>query len=343
VAADNSTVDSDTVRRALEQTSVLDRLDVSMSALSIRAIGSGVNDVFRVESERGNGARFVLKFATFSTADHFLAAVAAYRLLGAYTDLPVPNVYTFEAEPMETPPFVVLEYCAGKPLAEGFRDGNRSTNPNAVRALGTVIREFAQIPHAATEGYGPITAVGGSETRPTASADYADCAEMLVDYATQFYTNPSDHEALKAVAQKVPEYLRRNRDRLPSSPKPSVVVTDLSPGNLLTPGGNPPSAMSDVAELSGVIDLERAKIAPHEFTAVNTEYLLTRYISDPQPVREALYEPLPFGLDIPARDLYRLVAMGRSVGALDFWYEPGSEEHRQRGEKLATEITRIIG
>jgi hypothetical protein len=39
-----------------------------------------------------------------------------------------------------------------------------------------------------------------------------------------------------------------------------------------------------------------------------------------------------------ARELYWLVAMGRSVHALDRWYEAGSQRHQRRGTEPAEEI-----
>jgi hypothetical protein len=122
---------------------------------------------------------------------------------------------------------------------------------------------------------------------------------------------------------------------------PSVVVTDFGPSNLLAPNGGRPGN-GTVGELTGVLDLERAKIGPVGFTAVNAEYLLTRGVNNPGPLVEALYDPLPFGPDLPRRDLYRLVALGRSVGALDLWYEVGSEEHRRRGDAVAAELERRL-
>lgn len=55
-----------------------------------------------------------------------------------------------------------------------------------------------------------------------------------------------------------------------------------------------------------------------------------------------VYDPLPFGPDLPRRDLYRLLAMGREVGALDLWYEGGSQTHERRGNTLAREIEQIV-
>ncbi|WP_258302608.1 hypothetical protein [Haloferax larsenii] len=135
------------------------------------------------------------------------------------------------------------------------------------------------------------------------------------------------------------DYLQASRDRLPESPSPSILVTDFSPANLMSRDGTPPES---VEELTGVIDLERAKIGPLEFAAVNAEYLLTRYIDDPEPVREALYDPLPFGPDIPQRDFYRVLAMGRSVAALPFWYDPESDLYEQRASAIASELDRIV-
>lgn len=116
-------------------------------------------------------------------------------------------------------------------------------------------------------------------------------------------------------------------------------MTDLSPGNLLAPGATPPAGVDG---LTGVVDLERAKVGPAALTAVNAEYLLTRFVEDPGPVRRALYDPLPFGPDVPARDCYRLVALSRSAAALDAWYGSGSETHRDRGAAVAAEIADIV-
>jgi len=61
------------------------------------------------------------------------------------------------------------------------------------------------------------------------------------------------------------------------------------------------------------------------------------------PIQTALYDPLPFGPDLALRDLYRVIAMGREVGGLPIWYEPGSDMYQQRGDEIATALERIIG
>jgi aminoglycoside phosphotransferase (APT) family kinase protein len=361
------TVDYSAVVRALRGVnSPALELQEPIAESSITYIDGGVNDVFVVSPEQCRDEQFVIKFGTYSEVDHLRAGVAAYRVLAAFTDLLVPTIYAFEPDNdnsgrkfvssfaerrgeycensyvrqyEELPPFVVMEYLPGEILAEDFLDTQNATNPEAVRLLGAVINIFNQIPKHAADGYGFIQQVNFHENQPYAVGEYDDCAAWLVDYASTFYANPPEHEALEAIVPKVPDYLQAHRDRLPTTPSSSVVITDLSPQNLLSPSGEPPSS---IGELTGVIDLERAKVGPVEFTAVNTEYLLTRFLSDPEVVRDALYDPLPFEPDMPARDLYRVIAIGRSVAALPFWYEPGSETYQQRGDAIATELDRII-
>ncbi|WP_158058145.1 phosphotransferase family protein [Halorussus halophilus] len=325
------------VRQALARVEVPEQHRFSAADATITHVDGGVNDVFFVGGPDHD--EFVVKFAAYSTRAHFRAGVAAYRLLAEYTDLPVPTVYAFEENPAETPPFVVMERLPGEELAADFRDVASVTAPDAVRILGAVVGEFATIPESATDGYGPIQSFDDDGSGPRAVANFDDCATMLVEYGETLYDGSPDHDALEEIVPAVPEFLRANRDRFPTEPTPSVVITDLSPQNLLSRDGTPPDGIDGV---TGVFDLERAKIGPLEFTAINTEYLLSRYVSDPDPVREALYDPLPFDSDVPARDLYRLIAMGRSVNALARWYDPGTLEYRHRGQELATEIRRIV-
>lgn len=334
------TVDHSDVIRAIHQVTVPAlKLQEPIAESSITDIAGGVNDVFVVSPEQSSGEKFVIKFGTYSESDHLRAGVAAYRLLAIFTDLLVPTIHAFEPDNEELPPFVVMEYLPGEVLAEDFLDTQNATNPDAVRLLGEVINSFNKIPKHVAEGYGFIQRINCCEKKSYAVGEYDDCAEWFVDYASKFYANSPEHEALEAIVPEVPGYLQTHRNRLPTTPSPSVVVTDLSPQNLLSPNDEPPS---NIDGLTGVIDLERAKFGPVEFTAVNTEYLLTRFVSDPELVRNALYDPLPFEPDVPARDLYRVIAMGRSVGALPFWYEPGSKEYQQRGDAIATELNRII-
>lgn len=333
MTGDGQPVDRAAARRALDLVSVPGWSD-SPAASSVAPVGDGVNEVFRVD--RPDGDRLVVKFATHSEPAHLLAGVAAYRLLDAYTDLPVPTVHAFEPDPDGLPPFLVLDHVPGESLTDGFRD----VDPPAARALGAVVREFARVPAEAVDGYGFLREFELTGSGPRAVAGGDDWADALVEYAARLYDDPPAHDALAAVAPAVPDYLRAHRDRLPADPDPSLVVTDLSPANLLSPDGEPPS--DGVDGLTGVLDLERAKVGPPAFTAVNAEYLATRYVTDPRPIREALYEPLPFGPDVPARDLYLLVALGRSVSALPTWYDPSSEVYRQRGEAIAARIERLV-
>lgn len=306
---------------------------------SVEPISNGVNDVFVVTPVAPDGEPVVIKFGTYSESRHLRAGVAAYRLFSQYTTLPVPTVYETDFNTDEFPPFVIMEYLPGGPLASGYRDTERITDLNSVRLLGTVINEFGRIPRRAADGYGFIRDVDDGDGTPSAIGDYDDCAEWLVDYATRYYANGSNHEALRSIVAAVPHYLRAHRDLLPSDPSPSVVITDLFLDNLLC--SEDERSMNE-DELTGMIDLERARVGPMEFTAVNAEYLLTRFVSDAESVQRALYDPLPFEPDMPARELYRLIAMSRSVNALPFWYEPGSETYRQRGNEIAAEIDRIV-
>ncbi|MFB6254921.1 MAG: hypothetical protein ABEI06_09955, partial [Halobacteriaceae archaeon] len=150
---------------------------------------------------------------------------------------------------------------------------------------------------------------------------------------------------LEQVASDVPAFIRANMEQLPSNPDPSVVLTDFGTSNLLVidrSSAREENFTNDDPQLTGVVDLERAKIGPSKFTAVNAEYLMTRGVDDPDLLVNALYDPLSFEPDVPARDLYRLVATGRSVNALDVWYEPGSEQYDRRGKVIASAIDQII-
>lgn len=325
---------------------VLQSLDLSTvnlrhqpSKLNIESVSGGVNDVFTVSTDQSTDSRLVVKFGTFSKPDHFRAGVIAYRVLKAYTDLPVPTIYAAELDDEAVPPVLVMEYLPGEELAEGFHDTRRVTDPDAVRLLGKVIDAFGRIPDHGAEGYGFVRNLQHHAGQPRAVGEYDDCRSWLVDYAEQFYSDPPNHEALQSVVPNVIDYLRTQSERLPTTPRQSIVITDLSPQNLLSSDRSAPISLH---EITGIIDLERAKLGPVEFTAVNTEYLLTRYVSDPEPIREALYDPLPFQPNMPARDLYQLIAMGRSVGALPFWYEPGSKTYRERGNAIASQIKQIV-
>jgi aminoglycoside phosphotransferase (APT) family kinase protein len=330
----DTTVDCDDVRTAL---GLAYDDEIGSEIASIRAVDGGVNDVFIVTT--GDDAeRLVCKFATFSRPVSFREGVAAYRLLGTHTELPVPEVYALRTDPPGLPAFQIMEFLPGSHLSDPARSGNLGP----ARALGAVVAAFAAVPEGAATGYGPIrdTADGGASEG--VGGKYDDCADWFADYWASLYADPPDHDRLATVASAVPDYLRANRDRFPSEPEPSVVVTDFGPSNLLTAGGTV-SGGGGVDDLTGVLDLERAKIGPAAFTAVNAEYLLTRGVDDPGPQVEALYDPLPFGPDVPRRDLYRLVALGRSVHALDLWYEVGSEEHRRRGDAVAAELEALLG
>jgi aminoglycoside phosphotransferase (APT) family kinase protein len=318
------TVDSDDARRALE----LVWGDRASDIDSVRPVAEGINDSFVLTTR---DERVVCKFATFSRPKSFREGVAACRLLDAHTSLPVPTVYALRTDPPGLPAFQVMEFLPGNPPSDPAESGETAT----ARALGAVIAAFASVPDGAATGYGPIGETVDGDQGQGVRAEYDDCAEWLLDSASMLYEDIPDHDRVAAVAPAVPEYLRANRDRLPREPDPSVVVTDFGRSNLLAPAGQ--AGDGTVADLTGVIDLERAKLGPAAFTAVNAEYLLTRGVEDPELV-EALYDPLPFAPDLPRRDLYRLVALGRSVHALDLWYEPGSEEHQQRGDAVAAEL-----
>ncbi|KAB1193032.1 phosphotransferase [Haloferax sp. MBLA0076] len=338
---ENSTTDPSDVVHVLRQLdSIPVRDDSPPGAWTIESVSTGFNEVYLVTPRHSTEPKLVVKFATYSTRAHFRAGIAAYRLLGAYTDLPVPTLYGAVLDDETTPPAIGMEFLPGEELAAGFLDTARVTDPDAVRLLGEVIGASATLPDHAAAGYGYIRSHERRHEGPCAVGEYDDCRSWFLDYAAQLYSNPPSHEAVQSVVPDVRRYLRANANRLPETPAQSVVITDFSPQNLLSPDGTPPEQLNGV---TGVIDLERAKLAPAEFAAVNVEYLLTRFTSDTSAVKEALYDPLPFSAEMPGRDLYRLIAMGRSVGGLPFWYEPGSETYQERGTAIAAEITDILG
>lgn len=302
---------------------------------SVDAVSKGVNEVFVVAD--GGGNRVVAKFGTFSDPDHLRAGVIAYRVLAAYTDVPVPDVYATRLE--EPVPAVAMEFLPGDTLAEGFGDTANLTGPDAVRLLGELLAELAAVPDGGTAGYGAIRSSAGDPGRPRAVGEADDWRTWFLDYAETLYSDRPDHERLLSAIPRALEHLRARAGDLPAGPKGSVLVTDVSPENLLAPGGTPPNSLDGV---TGAFDFERAKLGPVQFAAVNAEHLLTRDADDPESVRQALYDPLPFGPEVPNRDLYRLVAFGREVGALAFWYDPGSERFQSRGDALADEIERIV-
>lgn len=302
----------------------------------VAAVGDGVNDVYAVPV---GDERVVVKFATYSTADHLRAGVAAARVLRAYTDLPVPAVHAFAEDPVDLPPFVVLDRRPGDPLAADFADP-RVRDPDAVSLLGAVLRRFGSVPERATAGYGSIDRFDRRRGGPRVVATHENCGDWLVDYGTRYLRNPADHDALAAVAPRAADYLRAERDRLPAAPEGAIVLTDCSPGNLLAPDGVPPASVDGV---TGVVDLERAKVGPLAFAAVNAEYLLTRDAEDPDAVRAALYDRLPFGPAVDSRELYRVIAVARSAAALPAWYDTGSERFRERGDAVADELARLVG
>lgn len=331
-------VDDGAVRAALE-TVAWPQTEISIS--DITEIETGVNDVYTFATGLDTPARAVCKFATFSVPRAFQAGVTATNLLAAHTEIPVPGVYALRTDPPDLPAFQVVEFLPGEPLPSHPEPGN----PGPARALGRVIRELGSIPSEMTSGYGwihPENEGSASAGEPRAEGEYETCSEWCVQYGFELYDELPEHESLAAVAQDVQPFLRENSHRFSDEPARSIVLTDFGPGNLLARNGRVSEAGS-LDELTGLIDLERAKLGPMEFNPVNAEFLMQRWIDEPQPVISALYEPLPFSPDVPRRDLYLLLAMGREVGALDLFYEQGSEIHESRGNKLARKIERIIG
>jgi hypothetical protein len=334
----SGSLDVEAVRRILHRMDVVPEPD-ELSAGSLTAVGDGVNDVLVVDAPSGEFERFVLKVGTFSRSEHLRAGVAAARALRAYTTLPVPAVLAFDPGSDDRPPAVASAYCDGTPLAAGFDDVPNLTDPARVSLLGAVVREFAAIPPDAATGYGNVVREAGTEDRPRLVGETAGFDEWLHAYASKHFESPAPHPALERVAPDALAFLDANRRRIPAEPTPSVLVTDLSPGNLLAPGGEPPATVDGLA---GVVDLERAKVGPVAFTATNLEYLLTADVDDPTPVRRALYDQLPFDHDHALRDVYRLAAVSRAVSGLDTWEDPDGDRFDRRARAVAREVERIV-
>lgn len=323
---------------------VLARLDVvdapgALPSSALTAVGDGVNDVFVVDPPGSDADRFVLKVGTFSSTAGLRGGVAAARALRAYTDLPVPAVLAFDAGTDDRPPAVATEYCDGEPLAAGFDDVANLTDPARVSLVGGVVAALDALPADAATGYGNVQGVETVDGRPHLTAAHDGFDDWIGAYAVKHFESPVSHPAIERVAPAALEYFQDERHRLPSDPKPSVVLTDFSPENLLAPGGRPPET---VAGLAGVVDLERAKLGPARFTAVNLEYLLARDLDDPTPVQDALYGQLPFGPEFALRDLYRLVSLSRPLSALEVWADPESDAFDRRCRAVARAIEEIL-
>lgn len=310
----------------------------------ITRLEGGVNDSFVFSTGLDDPVRAVCKFATFSQTDSFQAGLRANRLVAAQTQLPVPEVYGFRAVPDSFPTFQILDFLPGDSLSIS----SESDNYGPARALGRVIAELGHLSTEATTGYGWLEA-DGIETVADLSvqdmavhAEHEECSEWLLEYGLGLYDDLPSHDTLASVAGAVPSYLREHSHRFPDETPQSLVLTDFGPGNLLAPEGTV-SPDGDRTELTGLLDLERAKFGPIRFNAVNAEFLMLRGLDYPAPVREAFYEPLPFGPDVPRRTLYRLLSMGREVAALDLFYEEGGQTHDRRGCALAREIECIVG
>jgi aminoglycoside phosphotransferase (APT) family kinase protein len=332
-------VTAQTLRRALTK---VDCLSGEVTATDISSADDGVNEVYTFSTGLNDPARAACKFATFSTPASFQAGVTTAQFVAAHTEVPVPKIYAFESEPDDMPVFQIMEFVPGDPL-QGHPDPD---SPGPARALGRVIRELGAIPVEKTDSYGWIqrrvtTETDDKHSDRAVTGEYDTCSEWLLQYGLGLYDDPPSHDTLAAVSQTVPAFLREHRDRFPDSPRQSIVLTDFGPGNLLAAEGTV-SESGRLDEVAALIDLERAKIGPIAFNAINAEFLMQRWIDDPVPVVDALYDPLPFGPDHPRRDLYRLLAMGREVAALDLFYENGGNKHERRGNALAREIESIL-
>jgi len=334
----SASLDVADVRRVLARLDVVDAV-AALPADALTAVGDGVNDVLVVDPPQAGAERFALKVGTFSTAANLRAGVAAARALRAYTTLPVPDVLGFDAGDEDRPPAVALTYCPGAPLASGFDDTENLADPARVSLLGAVVAALDALPADAATGYGTIQRVDANDDGPHLAADFDHFDEWLVDYTTRHFENPSPHPALERVAPDALAYLQAERHRLPANPSPSVVLTDLSPGNLLAPDGRPPATVDG---LTGVVDLERAKLGPVRFTAANLEYLLARELEDRTVVQDALYDHLPFGPSFALRKLYRLAAVSRAVSGLSTWEDPGSDAFDRRASAVARELEAIV-
>lgn len=338
MTAVSDSLEFEDVRRVLSRLDLVDAPE-QLPASASTPVGDGVNDVLVVDPPGGSTERFVLKLGTFSTAANLRAGVAAARALRAYTSLPVPDVLGFDAGSDDRPPAVALDYCPGAPLAADFDDVENLTDPARVSLLGGVVAALDALPDDAATGYGTIQRLDAVDGSPHLTADFDGFDEWLVDYTTRHFENPSPHPDLERVAPDALTYLRRERHRIPADPSPSVLLTDLSPGNLLAPDGRPPATVDG---LGGLIDLERAKLGPVRFTAVNLEYLLARDLDDRSPVQDALYDRLPFEPTFPLRDCYRLAAVSRSVSGLSTWVDPETDAFDRRATAVARELEEII-
>lgn len=310
------------------------RAGVSGEVISVDHIPKGSNTSFRVETDSG---RYVVKYNTFSTYSTFRAEYALLHFLYRGSDIPspVPIGRSSGMEGDTRHACFVMEELPGQPatpLTEEY-------NPELVRQLGALIRDFADAGVGEFEGYGRIRDRISAESEDSLEAGDPSWREYYSGYVDRVVGQAAgiSRDDLVARGDDLRDALAEVINAVPAQPRTELVHPDMRLENILVDE-------SGTATIVGAFDFERVDSGDSLYTLVNTHYLLSRGLDEETSARVRADLRDGYG-DWPGAELeraYRIGAIAKEVRGFENWWgdlpEEDYQSHLTRVKNAVTEI-----
>ncbi|WP_135663879.1 phosphotransferase family protein [Halorhabdus rudnickae] len=268
---------ADAVRAVLEESGP------DYESFSYQELTGGTrSDVYFVTLEyEGRDYEVVVKFAP-ETGDTFAVEPFLHEFVAERTDVPLPGILVFEADPdRDIPPYFVTERIQGANLDESFEMLSIEERGHIMEQVGTILGDLHST--IAFEGYGRLDRSQGRLVVSNLSADWREYfGAMTRDHIDRL--GETIFEDLRDTAR---ECLEANLESVPRQGVPRLVHDDFRPGNLLFDAGEQPS-------ITAVLDWEQTLAGDPLYNLAQVEFLFVdSVIRDPdecERMRKRLYQ-----------------------------------------------------
>ena len=318
---------ADAVRAVLEESGP------DYESFSYRELSGGTRaDVYFVRLEyEGTDYEVVVKFEP-ETIGTFSVEPFLHQFVAERTDLPVPGILVFEAEPeRDVPPYFVTERVRGANLDESFEGLSIDERGHIMEQVGSILGDLHST--IAFEGYGRLDLSRDRLVVSDLSADWREYFERM----TRGHIDQLAGTIFADLQDVARDGLAARLESIPRQGIPRLVHDDFRPGNLLFDSGDRP-------EITAVLDWEQTLAGEPLYNLAQVEFLFVDSVirdhEERERIRERLYDGYrserEFDPDDEAyaasKPLYQFSTLVWRMAGFESLYSDASELARSRAE-----------
>jgi len=260
---------------------VLDESGPDYEEFSFEPASGGTRaDVYMVSLVyQGNEYEVYVKFKPEGD-DRFAIEPRLHEYVAKRTDVPVPRILVFKAEPERSvPPYFVTERIRGENLAEQFGAMDHGDWERVIEQVGSILGEIHS--EIAFEAFGRLMLY---DDRITIRNWRGDWREYFGDL-TRSHVDRLDETPFARVQSRAAEAIESTLSVVPTDGIPRLVHDDLQPTNLLC-------LLDEAAPISAVLDWQDTLAAHEDYQLAQAEFLYIDSTFDDPDLRERLREKL---------------------------------------------------